>query len=751
MSAVESTVAEPPTRATTLPGGLAGLLSGRLHDPDRVILRRSLRVMIFSPLLFALTGFALGRPTMALFASFGSFCMMAMTDLGGPLRRRFVGTLVITALCAGLIALGTVMAHWIVVAAVGMGIVAFLVRFAGLFGGYAVASGPALTLAFVLAVALPTTDSPLPDRLLGWIAGGVVAAFASVLLWPAHERRAISAALATACEAIADLLEELARNPRGSDVGPIADRAHDALVQARARWRSTARRPVGPSIHDRAIVRAIDHTAWVVDLARLFATRGNVDTGDVELLRWNASDLRASADALRSNGPVAIGTGVALRQQRIAALEAEVGAAAGDAAQAADVAARLERAFPSLAISSAVLSLAADIGAMHGQDVTADVPLVDPVGGRSLGRFATRAGQLARAQLTPDGFWLREGIRYGLALAIAIAIALAGDVPHAFWVALGTLSVLRSNALSTGYTVAQSLLGTFMGFLAAAGLVSITSSDWFLWTLLPITVFLSAYTPSAVHFVLGQASFTVFVVVLFNLLEPQGWKTGLVRLGDIAVGATVSLVVSVVFWPRGASATLRTTAMAAIAAGGRFIATVVEARFGRAGLPAEADVVRSRRAAIGADRRAGEAYVAFLGERGQRRMPADTGASLVSVGVLLQLAGAALDATTAPKVTGGPFDTARAELTDEAAELARRLDRPDATGPAAESWVGCDTASLAACIADPAAADAAPDIVALAWVGAWLRHVGFLADRAAVVGREAAVATSQHWWAGSPP
>ena len=344
----------------------------------------------------------------------------------------------------------------------------------------------------------------------------------------------------------------------------------------------------------------------------------------------------------------------------------------------------------------------------------------------------TRAGQLARAELTPDGFWLREGIRYGLALGIAIAIALAGNVPHAFWVALGTLSVLRSNALSTGYTVAQSLLGTFIGFLAAAGLVSITSSDWFLWTLLPIAVFLSAYTPSAVHFVLGQASFTIFVVVLFNLLEPQGWKTGLVRLGDIAVGTVVSLVVSVVFWPRGASATLRTTAMQAIAAGGRFIATAAEARVGRpAGHPAEAEVVRARRAAIGADRRAGEAYVAFLGERGKRRMPADTGASLISVGLLLQLAGVALDATTAPTFTGASFDTAGGQLAAEADELARRLERPEAAAPAAESWVGRDTASLAACIADPAAADAAPDIVSLAWVGAWLRHVGFLADRAA--------------------
>src|SRR3954470_18647543 len=234
MSTVESTFAEPPPGATTRPGGVAGLLSGHLHDPDRVILRRSVRVMIFTPLLFALTGFALGRPSMALFASFGSFCLMAMTDLGGPLRRRFVGTLVITAICAGLIALGTVLAHWIVLAAVGMGIVAFVVRFVGLFGGYAVASGPGLALASVLAVALPTTDSPLPDRLAGWIVGGVVAALASVLLWPAHERRAISGALASACEAIADLLEELARGTGGPGVGPLSDHAHDALTQARA-------------------------------------------------------------------------------------------------------------------------------------------------------------------------------------------------------------------------------------------------------------------------------------------------------------------------------------------------------------------------------------------------------------------------------------------------------------------------------------------------------------------------------------
>ena len=133
-----TTAASPPASGTAArPRPIAALFRGRLHDPDHVILRRSLRVMIFTPTLFAVTGFAFGRPTMALFASFGSFCLMAMTDFGGPVRRRFVGYLVLTALCVGLIVLATFLADWIVVAAVGMGIVAFVVRLAGLFGGYA--------------------------------------------------------------------------------------------------------------------------------------------------------------------------------------------------------------------------------------------------------------------------------------------------------------------------------------------------------------------------------------------------------------------------------------------------------------------------------------------------------------------------------------------------------------------------------------------------------------------------------------
>jgi len=98
-----------------------------------------------------------------------------------------------------------------------------------------------------------------------------------------------------------------------------------------------------------------------------------------------------------------------------------------------------------------------------------------------------------------------------------------------------------------------------------------------------------------------------------------------------------------------------------------------------------------------------------------------------------------------------PFTTAGEELTAEAAALRQRLEHPDAADPAPSSWADRDVDSLAACIADPAAADASRAVVALAWVGAWLHHVAYLADRARIRSQEATEATSHHWWAGSRP
>src|ERR1700728_1564776 len=150
--------------------------------------------------------------------------------------------------------------------------------------------------------------------------------------------------------------------------------------------------------------------------------------------------------------------------------------------------------------------------------------------------------------------WFLSALRGSLALAAAVLVADLSGVQHGFWVVLGTLSVLRTNAASTGSTALRALGGTVIGFIVGAlVLLAIGTNTAALWVVLPIAIAVAAYAPGTMPFAYGQAAFTVVVVVLFTLLVPAGWKVGLLRIEDVALGCLVSLVIGVLFWPRGAS------------------------------------------------------------------------------------------------------------------------------------------------------------------------------------------------------
>ena len=55
----------------------------------------------------------------------------------------------------------------------------------------------------------------------------------------------------------------------------------------------------------------------------------------------------------------------------------------------------------------------------------------------------------------------------------------------------------------------------------------------------------------------GEAGFTLVVIILFNIIDPLGWTVGLTRIEDVAIGCGVSIVVGLLFWPRGAASLLR--------------------------------------------------------------------------------------------------------------------------------------------------------------------------------------------------
>ncbi len=251
---------------------------------------------------------------------------------------------------------------------------------------------------------------------------------------------------------------------------------------------------------------------------------------------------------------------------------------------------RLSRAgavsFHAQTIAVTVLAIGADAtvaARLAGADWTADAR------GRWFGGAVPGSGDERRlagvARYTGIAFrhasvrsvWFINSARGAMALAAAVAVADLSNVQHGFWVVLGTLSVLRTNAASTGATALRALVGTAAGFaIGAALLLALGSGSTALWAALPFAVLVAAYAPGAAPFAVGQAAFTVTVVVLFNLLVPVGWQVGALRIEDVAIGCAVSIVVGSLFWPRGVASVVGDDLADAYRSGAAYLSQAVE-------------------------------------------------------------------------------------------------------------------------------------------------------------------------------
>jgi uncharacterized membrane protein YccC len=241
-------------------------------------------------------------------------------------------------------------------------------------------------------------------------------------------------------------------------------------------------------------------------------------------------------------------------------------------------------------------------------------------------------------------------------------------------VVLGALSVLRSNALNTGQDAVRAVLGTVAGFIAGAALLAgIGTNTTLLWFLLPLAVFLAGVAPAVISFAAGQAAFTLTVVILFSIIQPTGWRVGLVRIEDVALGAGVSLAVGVLFWPRGAAAALRQALAQAYADGAGYLAGAVRSGMSR-GDPSTLEpraLAGDAARAAAASRRLDDAFRTYLAERGAKPAPlADMAALVTGVAGLRLEADAVLDLWRADDgQASGDVAAARHELLATAERL----------------------------------------------------------------------------------
>jgi len=329
--------------------------------------------------------------------------------------------------------------------------------------------------------------------------------------------------------------------------------------------------------------------------------------------------------------------------------------------------------------------------------------------------------------------------------------------------------VLRTNAAATGSTVWRALAGTVAGFaVGAALLLAIGTGQTALWVALPLAIAVAAYAPGTAPFAVGQAAFTITVVVLFNLLVPAGWTVGLLRIEDVAIGCGVSLAVGVLFWPRGASAVVGDDLADAFRHGAAFLTQAVDWSLGVRQQAPDTAV-----ATIAAGARLDDALRLFLAEQGTKRVRKEDLWSLVMGTMRLRLTATSVaDLRGHGARDGSPGPAGRAEpalavLRRQAADLADFYERVAelvglprheepalVVAPALPSLDGADGADKlnsldgAESAAGSASGDAAPRRFhpRVLWVREHLHHLGQHAPAITAPAEHVAELRRVPWW-----
>ena len=294
-------------------------------------------------------------------------------------------------------------------------------------------------------------------------------------------------------------------------------------------------------------------------------------------------------------------------------------------------------------------------------------PVVDlPSHVASVGTTRKVMARRLRSHLSFHSVWFRNSLRGATGLALAVAVVELTNVEHGFWVVLGTLSVLRSNAFGTGATALRAVTGTALGFvIGSAIMLGVTDHLVLLWVFLPIAVLVSGAAPLTGSFAVGQAGFTIVVIILFNIIEPLGWKVGLTRIEDVTIGCLVSVAVGLLFWPRGATAALGRALSESFVGNSTYLAAAVD---WITATDSETDTTSLHRAADRAYLRLDDAYRQYLTERGAKKVTVETVATLFTSANRIRLA-----AFTLASLPSIPADPHHAEL--GTVETARRCIR----------------------------------------------------------------------------
>jgi uncharacterized membrane protein YccC len=509
-------------------------------------------------LAFYTSRYALGNPTLATYALFGTIALGGLSQIPGTPAQRARTLVAVLPAGALLVTAGTLLSVSTWTAALGMFVLGFLVAYAGVGGPRLVGLVAGMQLLYILPCFPPYDPGSLGYRLAGVALAVVLLAAAELVLWPDRAPVPYERLLADAVQALADCVDACALMVSGAHAGrdrlaallPVAGEAAEAIRPSRL---APGQRPASAGRRDRALGQA--GSAVRLSLGRttdLFFEDGHDPLGTADaatLLRQAATGARGAAAWLRGEGPPPrtdplTGAQVAFRAARLSVVP--------DAVHPD----RLRLGSLSLSLSDNVKALVTAVRVAAGEPIHADpTPAPGPFW------YANRSTLFLwwhrfREHLTPRSVHFQGALRLAVALGAARLLAGLLDLSHGFWVLLAILTLLRTTAADTRSALRPVVVGTVAGAVLAAGLLLVGAMPGVYAVVLPFAMLLGFAAGPLLGPGWGQALFTVVIALVFAQVAPVDWHLAEARVLDVVLGAGIGVLAGVFAWPRGGSGEL---------------------------------------------------------------------------------------------------------------------------------------------------------------------------------------------------
>ena len=404
-------------------------------------------------------------------------------------------------------------APWVIGAAVVVGVIA------GMVGriGPASTGGAVMAVIGVAYTQFGRLAMPWWEPVLAYLVGSALVLVLSLVGAVWHRDRYRRATVSAVFDAAADLVE--------AAPGAAAEQARHRLALASAAARQAVAgyrlRPVAGPLHAvwsaarDAAATAAETTAAETTAA---ATPGLTETSVAAMPGLTESGVDPAPGSAERH--------VGGRPEVAEGSEAAAGSAAGLA----------DRAAGSADLSHAWRCRAREVRAGE----LAGFPAAPPARGRSV-------GSVLRGATTTAALWV--GARIGLCVGLATALAILLHPPeHAFWIPLTVAVVLRPEYGAVLVRAVHRFLGTVVGVVAVAVLVTLTATPAWLALAAALALGGAAFAAPRVYG-LAVVGITGSALLSVAVGDPQGVQVW-ARLLDTALGCALALVVGVLLWPR---------------------------------------------------------------------------------------------------------------------------------------------------------------------------------------------------------